>query len=143
MTSKTFTIRQGDIALVQVASMPQGCELVAGQEAKIILAWGEVTGHHHRIEDHVDANLREQFAAQVEKTIPRPGAADEIAEAAISRAQAKARLWKAPNGETFLEVLEPVTLRHEEHTEHTIPPGIYKQPTQVEYTPAELRRVQD
>ena len=129
MTKKTFTIRQGDVALLQVASLPAGCVLAEGQEKKIILAWGEVTGHHHRIEDHV--GQREAL----------PDAAAEIAEAAIARA--KARLWKAPNGETFLEVVEPVTLRHEEHTEHTIPPGIYKQPTQVEYTPAELRRVAD
>lgn len=127
MTKNTFTIRQGDVALVQVASLPDGCTLVAGQEKKIILAWGEVTGHHHRIEDHVST----------------PTAADEIAESAIARAQAKARLWKAPNGDTFLEVLEPVTLRHEEHTAHVIPVGLYQQPTQVEYTPAELRRVAD
>lgn len=133
MTKKTLTIRQGDVALILVASLPQGCTLADGQERKIILAWGEVTGHHHRIEDHIAPAAREISA----------GAADEIADAAIARAQAKARLWKAPNGEAYLEVLEPVTLRHEEHTEHTIPPGIYKQPTQVEYTPAELRRVAD
>jgi hypothetical protein len=131
MTQKTFTIRQGDVALVQVASLPAGCTLVAGQEKKIILAWGEVTGHHHRIEDHVAPKLREAS----------PAAADEIAEAAIARA--KARLWKAPSGETFLEVFEAVTLTHEEHTAHQIPPGIYQQPTQVEYTPSELRRVED
>jgi hypothetical protein len=127
--TKTFTIRQGDVALVQVAALPAGCTLAPDQTRKIILAWGEVTGHHHRIEDHV---------VQHKAT---PGAAEEIAEAAIARA--KARLWKAPNGETYLEVTAPVTLRHEEHTEHTIPPGIYLQPTQVEYTPAELRRVAD
>ena len=132
MTPKTFTIRQGDVALVQIASLPAGCELVAGQEKKIILAWGEVTGHHHRIEDHVTQLRGEE-----------PGAADEIAEAAIARAQSKARLWKTPSGETYLEVVEAVTLTHEEHTAQSIPPGIYLQPTQVEYTPAELRRVAD
>jgi len=129
MTPKTFTIRQGDVALVQVAALPAGCTLAPDQSRKIILAWGEVTGHHHRIEDHV---VRRKVT---------PGAAEEIAEAAIARA--KARLWKAPDGETYLEVTAPVHLKHEEHTAHEIPPGIYKQPTQVEYTPSELRRVED
>lgn len=126
---KQLTIRQGDVALMKVDKLPAGCTLAPDQTRKIILAWGEVTGHHHRIEDHV---VQRKAA---------PGAAEEIAEAAIARA--KARLWKAPNGETFLEVVAPVTLRHEEHTAHKIPPGIYKQPTQVEYTPSELRRVED
>lgn len=144
MTKKTFTIRQGDVALVQVASLPPGCTLAEGQEKKIILAWGEMTGHHHRIEDHApnDAHAPGNPAARESAFLDaHPEAAAEIAEAAIARA--KARLWKAPSGETYLEVTEPVTLRHEEHTAHTIPPGIYLQPTQVEYTPAELRRVAD
>lgn len=127
MTNRPLTIRQGDVALVKVEKLPDGCVLAPDQARKIILAWGEVTFHHHRIEDHVST----------------PTAAGEIAESAIARAQAKARLWKAPNGDTFLEVLEPVTLRHEEHTAHVIPVGLYQQPTQVEYSPAELRRVQD
>lgn len=131
---KQLTIRQGDVALVQVDKLPTGLTLVEGQESKIVLAWGEVTGHHHRIEDHVAHQAR---AAE------RPGAADEIAEATIARAQTRARLWRAENGDRFLEVRETVTLRHEEHTAHTLPPGIYKLPTQVEYTPAELRRVAD
>lgn len=147
MTPKTITIRQGDVALLQVASLPAGCTLVEGQEKKIILAWGEVTGHHHRIEDHVRS--ASESVAEVDAALQlglesiSAGRSHEIADAAIERARVKARLWKAPNGETFLEVLQPVTLRHEEHTAHEIPPGIYKQPTQVEYTPAELRRVAD
>lgn len=36
-----------------------------------------------------------------------------------------------------------MTLKHEEHTAHAIPPGIYHLPRQVEYTPAELRNVAD
>jgi len=122
MKSKTLTIRQGDVALIQVASLPQGCTLVPLDKGRIVLAYGEVTGHAHAIADH---GIDERAA--------------EIADAAIARA----RLWVAPSGERFLEVREPVTLRHEEHTQHTIPPGIYKQPAQVEYTPAELRRVAD
>ena len=119
-------IRQGDVLLSQVKSLPKGCELATGQERKIILAWGEVTGHHHRIEDHIHISAE---------------AASEIADAAIARA--KARLWVHPTGTRYLEVTEPVSLTHEEHSAHTIPPGIYEIPNQVEYTPAALRRVAD
>ena len=111
--------RQGDVCLVQVARLPADCELVPGQERKIVLAWGEVTGHHHRIEDHVES-----------PTIPGT--------------QAKARLWRDRQGNRFLEVEDPVTLRHEEHAAHTLPPGVYRLPRQVEYnTPVDLRRVAD
>jgi hypothetical protein len=121
---KTITIRQGDVALIQVAALPQDCKPVPLENGRIVLAYGEVTGHAHAIVDH----------GQDEKR------ATEIAEDAIARA----RLWVAPNGERYLEVVAPVTLRHEEHTEHTVPPGIYKQPTQVEYVAPELiRQVED
>src|SRR5574337_735739 len=129
--SYSFTIRQGDVALVRVSSLPAGCTQVEGQEKKIVLAWGEQTGHHHRIEDHI---ARSEFTS---------GAADEIAEAAIARAKTKARLWAAPDGTRYLEVSEAVTLKHEEHDPHVIPPGCYKLPVQTEYSPAELRRVAD
>jgi hypothetical protein len=117
-------IRQGDVALVQVSQLPEGCVPVEGQSRKIVLALGEATGHHHRIEDHVTIG---------------PEAAAEIAEAAIARA----RLFVAPTGERFLEVKETVTLLHEEHSPHAIPPGIYELPFQMEYNAALMRFVQD
>lgn len=127
MKKVPLTIRQGDVALVRVDQLPAGCTEVPHDKGRIVLAYGEVTGHAHAIADHRVSAL----------------GADEIAEAAIARAKAKARLWMTPDGERYLEVLEPVTLRHEEHVQHVIPPGIYKQPTQVEYAPAFLRRVAD
>lgn len=134
------SIRQGDVLLKPVSALPSNCTAVPLDKGRIVLAYGEVTGHAHAIADHrrmthdaavrVGAREGEQHAEAV---------AAEIADAAITRA----RLWRAPTGERFLEVSEPVTISHEEHTSHTIPPGIYQVPTQVEYTPAELRRVAD
>lgn len=129
---KPQQIRQGDVQLQPVSALPKGCTEIAPEGNRIVLAHGEVTGHAHAIYDHI-APARQAT----------PGAADEIAEAAIARAKSKARLWSAPDGSRYLEVTEPVTLRHEEHTAHTLNPGIYHLPTQVEYTPAELRRVAD
>lgn len=129
-SKKFLQLRQGDVQIQQIAQLPAGCKELPPEGNRIVLAHGEVTGHAHAIYDHVQQ--REQ-----------PGAADEIAQAAIARAQSKARLLVAPNGERYLEVKETVTLRHEEHTQHTLPPGIYHLPRQMEYTPAELRRVED
>ena len=119
---KTKPIRQGDVLLVPIAKLPANCTEVPLDRGRIVLADGEVTGHAHAIADHHNT-----------------ARAAEIADAAIARA----RLWRAQNGERFLEVREAVTLRHEEHSPHVLPPGIYKLPVQMEYEPAELRRVAD
>jgi hypothetical protein len=120
---KPKTIRQGDVALFPVAKLPEGCTEVPNDNGRIVLAYGEVTGHAHAIADHISAE-----------------AASEIADAAIARA----RLWQAPNGDRFLEVKAPVSLSHEEHATHVLPPGIYEVPVQVEMTTANTaRRVAD
>ena len=123
----TGIIRQGDVLLTPIQALPEGLVEISNDNGRIVLAYGEVTGHAHAIADHV------------------PASATQIAAEAIARAagSSKARLLQAQNGNRFLEVTEAVTLRHEEHTAHTIPPGLYSLPVQVEYTPAELRRVED
>lgn len=127
-----FSLRQGDVLLLSVSALPRGCTPVPPDGNRITLAQGEATGHAHAIYDFALIATTAAFAAK-------------IAQGAIARAstQAKARLWQAPNGERYLEVTAPVTLRHEEHTAHAIPPGIYQLPQQVEYTPATIRRVVD
>jgi len=47
------------------------------------------------------------------------------------------------DGQRMIWVEAPVPYVHDEHTAHTIEPGWYVVPTQVEYTPAEVRRVMD
>lgn len=128
-----FSLRQGDVLLLSVATLPQGCTEVPPDGRRIVLAHGEATGHAHAIYDFFD------FCDSNEPAID----AAQIANSVITTARAKALLWRAPNGERYLEVTAPVTLRHEEHTAHTIPPGIYQLPQQVEYTPAALWRVAD
>jgi len=100
-------LRQGDVMLVAIANLPAACtEMPAGTDGKTILAWGEATGHHHRVETPT------------------------------------VRLWTA-NGERFLQVLMQSELLHEEHSPVGIPPGLYKLPSQMEYTPEVLRRIAD
>ena len=97
--------RQGDVLLVP-ATLPKGAKPVESK-GDVVLAYGEVTGHAHRIKEST-----------------------------------KVRMWSA-GAERFLQVMDAVALIHEEHATVTIPPGIYKLPQQVEYTPAELQRVAD
>lgn len=122
MKQKHQQIRQGDVALEPVSKLPDGCTEIPNDKGRIVLAYGEVTGHAHAIADHRPA-LR----------------AGEIADAAIARA----RLYRAPSGDRYLEVRETVHLTHEEHTAHALLPGIYKLPVQMEYQPQELRQVAD
>lgn len=54
--------RQGDVALIAVQQIPDGAiEQPPTDSGKVILAYGEVTGHHHRIErvtrDHPSVRL--------------------------------------------------------------------------------------
>ncbi len=46
-------------------------------------------------------------------------------------------------GKTFLQVLEEVGLRHEEHAEIRLPAGVYQVLIQTEYVAGEIRNVQD
>lgn len=43
---------QGDVLLIKMKSIPDNKKEYVRQNGKIILAWGEKTGHHHRIEDN-------------------------------------------------------------------------------------------
>lgn len=43
------TFRQGDILLTQVEAAPKQARKIAADNGRVILAHGEVTGHHHSI----------------------------------------------------------------------------------------------
>ena|SRR3990167_277263 len=47
------------------------------------------------------------------------------------------------DGQRVIWVETPATYTHDEHAPHTIMPGWYVAPEQVEYTPQEIRRVTD
>jgi hypothetical protein len=129
--NRPIQIRQGDVLLLQVAALPSQCTTLPADGTRLVLAHGEVTGHAHAIYDHCADDV---VTAKI---------ASDLATAAIARAQAKARLWQGPNGDRYLEVTAAVTLQHEEHTQHQIPPGIYHLPRQVEYAPERIFDVED
>lgn len=55
-------VRQGDVFLTKVRSVPKGARPVARDRGRVVLAYGEVTGHAHAIADP-DVELLELAAA--------------------------------------------------------------------------------
>jgi len=50
------TYRQGDVLIIATDHIPDGAATVRRDRGRVILAYGEVTGHAHAI-DHPDATL--------------------------------------------------------------------------------------
>jgi hypothetical protein len=53
------------------------------------------------------------------------------------------KLYATSGGARYIDVSAPSDLLHEEHSTARVPSGKWLLPQQVEYTPAELRRVAD
>lgn len=50
-----FIVRQGDVLVERIDSFPKKLKRLAREQGRVVLAHGEVTGHHHSlIEEHVD-----------------------------------------------------------------------------------------
>lgn len=109
----TKDIRQGDVLVAPTTEhLPKDAVEIPMDGERLVLAYGEVTGHAHAMYDIRNNGTQ------------------------------KAKLFQSGK-KRYLQVVETVSLRHEEHTKHEIPPGIYKLPVQFEYEPKELRRVID
>jgi len=55
--------RQGDVLLVPVAQIPDGARRVKRERGRVVLAWGEVTGHAHAIASSAATLLRDWTSA--------------------------------------------------------------------------------
>lgn len=135
MNIKPHQIRQGDVYLLPVKSLPEGCKAIEPEKGlRFVLAHGEVTGHAHAIYD---------FGQDAEAERLLTERANEMAETAIAVAKAKrtVQMWASPDGEWYLEVKAPSVMRHEEHSAPTIPAGIYHCPVQVESNSSNMLRI--
>lgn len=112
--------RQGDVFVEQVRKRePKGQPV--SDHGRVILAYGEVTGHAHEV---VVAPTLESATA---------------AEALLPPAQ----LFEEPDGTRYLFVDRPCLLTHQEHGTIALSPGCYKVTRQREYSPEEIRNVAD
>ena len=154
---------QGDVCLFRI---PDNIKLdtsdeITAKNGRLILAEGEVTGHHHAIWDrNPPAAFREDGAgAGTSAGTSETDTAAMVAKA-TKRKTGTAKLYrdqKAINellssGEITTDALaigilvvekHPVVLRHDEHDAIRIPPGRYYVGGQQEWDAAEARRVAD
>ena len=107
--SNNLFFRQGDVGL-KATALPNGSTRKE-VKGRLVLAWGEVTGHAH---------------------------AFDVATVEAGNVECYEK-----DGKTYLRVVNPSDLKHEEHAPHTIPPGDYEVFIQREYTPEAIRNVLD
>jgi hypothetical protein len=139
---------QGDVILFRV---PDGIKIattdeIAARDNGLVLAEGEVTGHHHVIKMvpqpvlfHDEALARELTASQT------VGTAKLYRDATAVRALVRAdELTTDRLAIGFLIVEDAsVALSHDEHDTIIVPPGRYYVGGQREWDAAEERRVRD
>lgn len=142
---------QGDVVLM---ALPDGMALdtsdeMAPHNGRLILAAGEMTGHHHAIGlraatmFHDEALARSMEAAAAPKPAAGPARMYRDANAANALREA-GHITRTDLCLGFLTVEgAPVVLRHEEHDGIRIPPGRYYVGAQIESAGAEERRVID
>ena len=124
-----WQVRQGDVFLVRVDSLPANVKPMARDNGRVVLAYGEVTGHAHAITEKRVVQFSAPNAASAAEALLRSvGLTVEVSD---------------ENTPTFLEVAEDAVLEHEEHSAIRLPAGVYVKLQQREYAPGELRTVAD
>jgi hypothetical protein len=149
--------RQGDVPLV-IAQLPKSAKRIA--VGKAILAYGEVTGHHHRFESgavmYADGDDRYVEVPQGSVTTIKPTAVELFDERTIRVFDPKLGLCpdvavRMPIGdlakienaikESASLSFSGSLLRHEEHDAIIAEPQVYKSPGQREYTSADMEPI--
>lgn len=125
-------IRQGDVLLRWVEEIPAAATPVEPIHGRLILAEGEVTGHHHSI-------------AVVERSPGETRARDAGALPPLPEGGVPLDLPRllALGDERYLDLPRPAELEHQEHATLLLPEGRYQVLQQREYHPAGLRQVAD
>jgi hypothetical protein len=111
---KRNIVRQGDVLLVPTTKKPSARAQRVTDKGRVILAYGEVTGHAHEVVgvDNVD-------------NVP------------------PMELFREPDGRRLLVISKPAALRHEEHGAIDLAVGGYEVIRQREYSPEAIRNVAD
>lgn len=111
--------RQGDVLIETIAKIPTTAKKQK-RSREVILAHGEVTGHHHKLEARDPANWWKE--GEIAPTLEKPSTLA---------------------GEIFLALPAGGAVTHDEHSTITLPPGKYRVIRQREYSPEEIRNVAD
>lgn len=111
--------RQGDVLIERINSIPTAA-MKQKKSDRIILAHGEVTGHHHCLELADPADWWKQ--GEIAPTLEKP---------------------TVLGGEIFVAIKEASKVTHQEHATIPLPPGKYRVTRQREYSPERIRNVAD
>lgn len=119
--SKQF--RQGDVLIIPVSEIPSGFK--SRKEKKVILAYGEVTGHHHRFEnERVTAFFKEGDSLTMSGGTALRGSRTDVEFISVPK--------------------DGADLVHEEHDTISVDEGDYRIVRQREFSVLEgIRRVAD
>lgn len=151
---------QGDVCLFRI---PDGVAVATDDEiqpekgGRLIIASGEVTGHHHAIwnrnpptmfrEDGAGGGVSESDSASMiaKATKAKTGTAKLYRDPTAMRALVRAKALTTETLAIGILVVEknPVVLSHDEHDAIRIPPGRYYVGGQAEFDAAAMRRVAD
>jgi hypothetical protein len=145
--------RQGDIMVKPVNRIPQGLKAVPLDKGRVILAYGEVTGHAHAIVDRVEllasdvAEIEQRFLrveAETSKSIDAWECHNSRGETCwIPAYQPKEAVEACELTVVGRSTVDGVVVEHEEHLHFVVTPGDYELVGQREYSPEEIRRVAD
>lgn len=119
-----FVVRQGDVGISQIDMIPANAEKVEPtKDNKVVLAYGEVTGHSHRF----NADFVDEFKTETDRFF-------RVKQAAV--------LNKIDDNK-YQIVQDGAILFHEEHNPIILEPGDYKIIQQQEYIQQNWRNVAD
>jgi hypothetical protein len=133
MNRKQSQWRQGDVLIIKISddvSHPTSKE-IERDEGRVVLAYGEMTGHAHAISD-MGCRLYVDDSSRI---------SDTDAMGLISRTGGG--IVEPPEPDRILVVEESVTLSHEEHDPIALDKGTFRIRRQREYDPVALRTVAD
>lgn len=123
------SLRQGDVMLVRVGELPENTKRRKRDKGRVVLAYGEVTGHAHAITEkavlHFDAENATDAANQL---LRAAGFSIEVSDENIP---------------SFLDVQAKAELAHEEHGTIVVTPGKYVVLRKRQYAPEALQTVAD
>lgn len=112
---KQQLVRQGDVLVRPTKNTPSAQATRITDQGRVILAYGEVTGHCHEV------------APVVDNADPVPAM----------------ELFEEPDGSRILVVRRDALLQHDEHGRIPLVPGHYDVIRQREYSPEAIRNVAD
>lgn len=104
---KTGEHLHGDVIVKEIKTLPDNFEAMK-KEPQDALAYGEFSGHLHKLFRMQDADLPDSVSFD---------------------------LRIDGDGNKWLKVIEPIVVKHQEHSPRVIPAGCYKIGVQVEYDP--------